>query len=107
MTDRKPARISLDEEAATVLGEMLVEVKNSGRPVKITPSQLVSRAVKYFHRNGFDRDRAKVVEEHLNRRQWLKNALRGAGEGDIEKVLRDALDGIKAKGKKRQRRLGE
>ena len=110
MKKNASARITLDEEASVRLFEMCEEIKKANRFVGISPSRLASWITKFFHGEDFEAQKAKIGDDHLNRRKWLNNALKRANDGDMEGVLREAL-GEMAKKKRRQnktlRRLGE
>ena len=101
MKNFKSGRIALDGDAAVALSEMCEELRQGGQFVKITPSGLVSWIVKYFREKDFERTKIKIREEHLNRKEWLKNAIKNAGDDDVEQVLRDALDGMARTRKRR------
>ena len=95
MEATKTGRVALDKEAAAALSRMCKEIKEDDKPIKITPSLLASWITKRFHARDFGREKDRIREEFLNRRQWLKNALRDAKEEDIGDVLKEAAKALR------------
>ena len=102
MSKLKSGRLILDEGAIAALSSMYEELKDE-KCIKITPSKLGSWIISEFFKSYFPRYKAKIIKEHFNSKEYLKNlALSLDDSDDLEQVLRDTLKEIKPSSKNKK-----
>ena len=98
------SRIVLDKSSMKSVEEMIGKVKEEGQFVKINPSKLVSWIVSWFFKCKFEREKARIIQEHFNGKEYLKNILQDTKSNeDVERALKEALEAVAPKKRRRQR----
>ena len=87
----KNTRINLTEEAADALSSMIEDVK--GQPgVRVGASSLVSWIVSRYWGQFFEREKGRIENAFLSRRDYLKGLLSAsASDEEAERALGEAL----------------
>ena len=84
--------------------EMIAKVKEEGQFVKINPSKLVSWIVSWFFGCEFEREKVRIIQEHFNGKEYLKNILQDTKSNkDVERALKEALEVVAPKKRRRPR----
>ena len=96
MKSQNHLRVLLDSDAYASLENMLEALKGSGDFVKINPSKLVSWIITKFEAESFERNKAQIIQDHFNSKEYLKHVTqRISSEDDLEAILKVALDKVR------------
>jgi len=100
--NKRAYKITPDEETQTILKNLIKEIKDNEKFVKITPSKLVSWIIKKYYPKNLNRDMSIIAKDHFNSKEYLKFlASNIKGGTSLENVLKIANNEI-IKGKRKK-----
>lgn len=101
MKSQNHLRVLLDSDAYASLENMLEALKGSGDFVKINPSKLVSWIITKFEAESFERNKAQIIQDHFNSKEYLRDlATKIQSSDNAADVLAAALQKIQLRSKK-------
>lgn len=101
MKSQNHLRVLLDSDAYASLEKMLEALKGSGDFVKINPSKLVSWIITKFETESFERNKAQIIQDHFNSKEYLRDlATKIQSSDNAAEVLAAALQKIQLRSKK-------
>ena len=98
------SRIVLDKNSMKSVAKMIAKVKEEGQFVKINSSKLVSWIVSWFFKCEFEREKLRIIQGHFNGKEYFKSILKETKSNeDVERALKEALEVVTPKKRRRQR----
>lgn len=97
MNSRVPKRIVLTEDGVGSLQRMIEALRAEGDSLRITPSKLVSWILRRYETILFIKDKGVIARDHFNSKRYLQQAIAGAKDADIPKILQETLSQLRTK----------
>jgi len=92
---REVVRAVLEGSAKLAYDDMVRQMKTENQFIQVTPSKLVGWIVERFQKMYFNQDRQQMVYQHLNSKEYLRDAIKNAtSKEDLKFAVEKALGQI-------------
>lgn len=89
---REVVRAVLEGSAKLAYDDMVRQMKTENQFIQVTPSKLVGWIVERFQKMYFNQDRQQMVHQHLNSKEYLRDAIKNAtSKEDLKFAVEKAL----------------
>lgn len=104
--DKKMVRAAFNGEAKTAHDEMLIQLKSSGKYIKINTSKLVAWIILRYFEKYFNKEKEIIIKEHFDSKEYLLSAVKTASTNEeLTELLKDTLGKVSGQKKKNTKSL--